>query len=168
MTFTTIYKLAIGIQHNANTISYVKICTILFSSWQFLSLMSHFGLFPQSTLFGQSHCTFDGRYNNCIPFPNKKKKCYNNFQVEKCTVHQIPQWIRNCFTIFSNQIYVVLTLLVYLKYGFLKKSLNHECTFDLCQLASHHFLASLLLHPPKSDDWKLSTDKSAFIIKWLM
>ena len=84
----------------------------------------------------------------------RKKNCYNNFQVEKCTVHQIPQWIRNCFTIFSNQIYVVLTLLVYLKYGFLKK-----CTFDLCQLtiSSHHFLAS--------DVWKLSTHKGAFIIR---
>ena len=76
LTFATIYKLALGIQHHANTISYVKICTIWFSSWQFLSLMSHFGLFPQSTLLGQSHCTFEGRYNNCIPFPKRQKKCH--------------------------------------------------------------------------------------------
>ena len=29
----------------------------------------------------------------------------------------------------------------------------------------HFFWEGLMLHPPISDDWKWSTDKSAFIIK---
>ena len=49
-----------------------------------------------------------------------------------------------------------------LKYGFLKKSFNYECQLTI---SSHHFWVGFLLHPPKSGDWKWSTDKGAFMVK---
>ena len=55
----------------------------------------------------------------------------------------------------------------WLKYGFLKKLHHDKCTSCHLTLFSHHFWVGFLLHPPKSDGWKWSTDKSVFITKWL-
>ena len=61
------------------------------------------------------------------------------------------------------------------KCGFLKKVFNYECTFVSWPFPVITFgwvqqqnISVATENPPKSDDWKWSTDKSAFIIKWLL
>ena len=47
------------------------------------------------------------------------------------------------------------------------KVIYYECTSCQLLIFSHHFCLGLLLHPPKSDDWKWATDKRCIHNKWL-